>query len=475
MNRSLYWIIFGIFKVGLFIYLSQLTICSAPDRALGNFAVASGDTFSYTGAMENYVKEGEYYFYNGNEKVFAGRLPHYAIPYYFLRQFFDQKLSYDLLVFLQLGVEIIASIFFLILISKLFNSNLVFLCGYLFLLFSSNWTNFSYYVSPESFSISFLVCFLFFYQDYLRTRSKRNLLLSGVFLAFLVVLKSYYILIYLFIGVEFINYHKIAKFRLLNITRDTAIVSFVLLALLTPWIVRNHILHNKFIPLQINASAGYNYSESEFAFRRFVTAWGGDIIHWEKTSAGCYFFHLENNECEFQFPSYVWAGNYSPSDVEEVKNMFVGLKGNYVKEKDIEIAKRFDDFTVSFINQNPFRYYIISPLVLLKRFLVNSGSYFLPIHKANNCFSTFQMPIKLFQSMLYWLSITVGLLGVWLFAIREKTNLIYLFIILMILIIFPSILRIVEWRYLRTIQPIFYIGIIYSANYIIGFIKTQKH
>src|SRR5262245_25578641 len=83
-NRNL-WILFLTaltIKLALVVYLSSLAISAAPDRAHGRISVTAGDTDSYLGAVENFALTGEYYFWNGVEKVYAGRTPHYGIPYY---------------------------------------------------------------------------------------------------------------------------------------------------------------------------------------------------------------------------------------------------------------------------------------------------------------------------------------------------------------------------------------------------------
>ena len=60
---KLYLIIFILFIKGCqayyFIYLTQ---CNNPEIKLSDLAFASGDTFSYTGAMENFIEKGSYFF-----------------------------------------------------------------------------------------------------------------------------------------------------------------------------------------------------------------------------------------------------------------------------------------------------------------------------------------------------------------------------------------------------------------------------
>jgi len=450
------------------LHLSYLTQCSAPDRSLGIISFAAGDTFSYTGAMENYIKTGEYYFYNGKEKVYAGRMPHYAVPYYLFRQFLSQEASHDLIILYQFIWELIASFLFLLLIYQIFKSNIAVGIGAFILVVSTNWTNFTYYASPESISISFLLVFLYCYQKYLDLRNDKYLILAGILLGLLVTHKAYYILIFLFIGIDLIIYYSQRdKNNLLIIAKKSALVALPMILFILPWVYRNYTIQGKFIPLQQDTFAGYYYSNAYLAFRNYLGAWGGDIVHWEKTSAGCYFIPQDHINCDFSFPEYVFTPEKDLSEIEKVRDSYVLLQRNYTDSLDNFVANEFNELATDFKLNNQFRYYIISPLVLVKRFLWNSGSYFLPINSSNPCYKWIQLPIKFTQSMIYWVSITAGMIGLFFMTKRKKLSFIYPAIILMIIMIFPILFRMVEWRFLRTTQPILYIGIVYILVFLI--------
>src|SRR3954462_4990397 len=75
-------------KCALAAYFSHLGDCKDPNRSIGYLAKISGDTFSYLGSIDNFLAEGELYFWNGERKVYAGRMPYYGAPYFVFRLFF---------------------------------------------------------------------------------------------------------------------------------------------------------------------------------------------------------------------------------------------------------------------------------------------------------------------------------------------------------------------------------------------------
>jgi hypothetical protein len=458
-------------KAALLIYL---TSCSNPEIKLGHISFESGDTFSYTGATENLVTHGSYYFFNGKENVYAGRTPHYGVPYFFLRQLFDVGTSYDLLILIQLILEVLAAyclfrLCFQITASQIASLTLLVLC-----LLSTNWTSFSIYASPESLSISLLVFFLYHFNTYTTSLLNRDLLIAGVFLSVLVCLKVYYILVFLPVGIFFLVERKMnLRDHLIKVIFKSVLVSLPLFVFLTPWAIRNYQLLHQFIPLQINATAGYNYSKSELAFRKYVTAWGGNIIFWEANSAGCYFMPRENVPCNFQMPAHAFTKNYGATEVEEVRARFVQLQQSYSDSLDAAVADSFLRMFSEYKSEKPFEYYLRAPAMLTYKFLAHSGSYYLPIHGGNPCYSSFQLPLKAVQSLCYWLCLLVGVPGIILLG-YHKRNLILPFIPLILIIVFPIVLKTAEARYFRTVEPVLLIGIGYVVQLIMARIMKTR-
>ena len=457
-------------KASLIIYLTQ---CSNPEIKLGNISFSSGDTFSYTGATENLVTHGSYYFYNGKENVYAGRTPHYGVIYFLLRLLFDMKMSYDILIVIQLLIESIAIFYLFRLCYQLTSSKIASLAVLAICLISTNWLSFSLYASPESLSISFLIFFLYRFRKYTITRHNLDLVNAGLFLSILVCLKVYYILVFLPVGAYFFWEDSVAFRQLLGkVIFKSALISLPLFVLLTPWVIRNYVLLDRFIPFQINSTAGYNYSNSELAFRKYVTSWGGEIIFWSRNSAGCYFMPWDKVECDFQMPTYAFTRNFGATQVEEVRAMYIRLQHNYSDSLDRKVSTLFLQMHNEYKAEKPVEHYILSPARLTYKFLVHSGSYYLPIHKSNPCYSSFQLPIKAAQSFSYWLCLLIGLPGILILA-YQKREIILPFIPIMLIILFPIVLKTTEARYFRTVEPILLIGVGYVIHLMINRVKSN--
>jgi len=101
-----------VLKLGLALYFSHLLFCQYPALKWGVIAKDSGDTFSYFGAMDNLLAHGEYYFWNGTNKVYAGRMPYYGAFYFLLRIFFAPKVAYDVYAVLQIALDALATVVF---------------------------------------------------------------------------------------------------------------------------------------------------------------------------------------------------------------------------------------------------------------------------------------------------------------------------------------------------------------------------
>jgi hypothetical protein len=315
---------------------------------------------------------------------------------------------------------------------------------------------------------------LYRFRKYTITHYTQDLVTAGLFLSILVCLKVYYILLFLPVGIYFLrDGSEIFRQRLAKAIIKSALVSLPLLVLLAPWVIRNYLLLNRFIPFQETPTAGYNYSKSELAFRKYVTSWGGEIIFWSQNSAGCYFMPKDKVPCDFQIPAHAFTKNYGPSQVEEVRTLFIQLQNNYSDSLDKKVSNLFFQMQSEFKKENPFQYYILSPVKLTSKFLINSGSSYLPIHKFNPCYSVIQLPVKGAQSISYWLCLLVGLPGVLILG-YQKRDLILPFVPLFLILLFPIVLKTTETRYFRTVEPILFIGVAFLIQMAISRVTKSR-
>jgi len=462
ISAKIIFVLFGLAFLVKFltaIYVRYLIGCTPVGYHLDELVIAGGDYFSYNGAMENYIQSGEYFFFNGKENVYAGRLPHYSLIYWLLRQVFSIAYANFILMVLQIAAECLAFILLAKLAGQITKRKYSFYLVYFLYLISFLTSYYNNQVLPDSLSVSMLIFFLYFFYQYLFASTFGNLLLGGLFLGLLVVLKPYFSLLYVGVGTYFLwqNKQVPAIKGIALLLQKTVIVSVPLLLLVTPWVMRNYQIYHQFIPFQISTVAGYNYTKADLACRRFLQAIGEDFIEWEKTSAGNYFNKHCIAPCSYTLPAYTYTSNYDSTIVEQVRSRYLQLQHYYSEVQDKQVAAAFDNLTRSFRAEKPFYFYIISPIMLIRKFLFTPAGYFPKF----NCPGIHVRLTYFMQSVLYWSTLILGFWGLILLAGKDKRHLIFITIPVYLIFFFPIFFRGVELRYFMHSYPVLLLGFVF--------------
>jgi len=229
-------IIFLIFIVKLFsvLFLVHLSKCDNSSDFMG-IACVSGDAASYITPIDNFINEGEYYFQSSK----AGRMPYLGLIYYPFRLLFSKEIALNIFVILQILLECIAIYFTALLCKNIFKSQTSF-WFYVFLACINLYvTDYSYYILSESFSASFICLFVYNYYKYLTiSRTNKQLFYTGFFLTLTILLKPYFALLFLIIGIEFIYFYRSKIFLKQNLLK-IIIVASPILVLNAPWTILN--------------------------------------------------------------------------------------------------------------------------------------------------------------------------------------------------------------------------------------------
>ncbi|KOY84635.1 hypothetical protein AD998_19490 [bacterium 336/3] len=462
-----------IIKLGTVYYLQKLTICNSPDLKAGELSIIGGDTFSYIGAIENYRTTGEYFFYNQHPtqktKIYAGRMPYYGIPYYVFRLFFDKSVSADLVIITQILLESLSIVVLALLILQIIQKKIFFVLSILAMLVSLNTTSWSFYLLPESYSVSLLIFFIYNYYSYLSSRINKYLYLSGLFLSFLCLLKPYFVLLFVLLGIEFIRYDK--KYKI--VLQKSVYVSLPLLIMLSPWIVRNYIVYKKIVPFQEDTTGGYWLSQSHQAMNNFIKCWGGNTVFWETKAPSYYFLHEDKYTKEYVFPSYALTEAYTTKELSVLKQRMIELNQNYTEKEDIKLAQEFDKLSANYQKEKPLNYYLLSSLRRVKDLIFHSGSYYLPVNQWFKCYESYQMIIKIGQSLLYYGTLVFGFMGL-IYGVNNYKNYTFIAIPIYILILFCFFIKLAEWRFWIPSYPILMIGTIYFMDKLIKY-KTKNN
>lgn len=457
MNKKLILMVVLTFvlKVLLAVYFSHLLFCQMPENKIGYIANGVGDTPSYMGSIDNLIDEGTYYFWNGTRRVYAGRMPHYGVPYFIFRLGFSKPVASDIYVLFQILFDSMATVFFALLCFNVMKSKVAFWIGFLFYFLNFNLFWLSSILFTESLSLSFFVLFLYAFNRYWSEEKFSNAIIAAVFLALVCTLKPYLVIVYLpfFLIIMFKN-KRLSFF--INL-RQLALLSCPLLILLAPWIVRNVIVLGKFVPTQESMTAGYNYTQADFAFRRFAGAWGGDFIFWNPNSAGCYFQFNPPSGCNFTLPDYALSDGYTKNDVDDVKRDYLQLQENFSPELEQTVVSKFDRLTNIYKKERPFMYYIGSRAIMVKNLLWHTNSNNIPVYSSSKCYKSFQILFKAISFLIYILSLTIGILGLIKLSIERKISLLFVGVPVLLFCFFAA-MRFVEYRYFNHAFPILALG-----------------
>ena len=445
-----------VLKAALAFYLSHLTTCQSPELKLGILARGEGDTTSYIHSMDNLIEQGDYFFWNGVRRVYAGRLPHYGTPYFILRIFFSKTTASDIYVLLQVLIDSIAAIVFALLCFNVLKNIFAFWAGCLFYFLNINLFSLTLTMLPESLSLSFIVFFFYTFHRYWSESNRNYAVLAGAFLAVVTVLKPYLVILYL---PFFLCVLKKEQGTFSRSFQSVIVLSLPLILLLLPWIIRNAVVLGKFIPSQESFTAGYNYTEADFAFRRFAGAWGGDFIFWNPQSAGCYFQRTPPVKCTFTMPDYAIVEGYTMKDVEDLRQEYFRLQENFSPELDKEVAEKFDRLTNIYKSQKPFMYYIGSRVSIAKTLFLHTNSNNLSINPSFKCYQPYQMIFKILSFAVHILAVFVGAFGLIKLSYERKISLMFASVPLLIFLFFVSF-KLTESRYFNHAFPVMLLGFV---------------
>jgi hypothetical protein len=436
------------------LYLSCLSNCSKSEKPISILAQKSGDAPTYLDPIDNFIEKGSYFYGEGKNKTSFGRAPYYGSVYYIFRLFASPNLAYDLVALSQIIMESISILFLCFLSLKIISNQFSFWLTYVLMMLSLNLTVYSNYLLTESFSTSFLIIFCYYYYSYLTSKRNKYLIIAGIFLCFSTLLKPYFCLLYIPVGIGFLI-EKPLKIRQTIIKICLFVSPLILLS--APYTLRNLINYHRFLPSS-ELYAGATYTKADFAYRNFVTSWGGSYIFWDKRSAGSYFQPSKDVHNEFHFPSYAISGGYNMNDIEKVKDMYIRYQQNPTPILEDSVYCEFNRLKNLFIKYHPFRYHFISPLIIFKQYIFHSGSYFLPINKDFPCYKSYQLLIKISQSILYYFTLFAGFTGLILILKSNKKTYMNLFIPILLLIMFPFVSKTTEARFFIVSYPFLIIG-----------------
>ena len=446
-HRSLifFFLILFIAKLAISFDYTKTLFCRHPEIRSGKLTAFTGDSFSYTGAMENYIMRGEYYFELNGKKIYAGRVPHYSIPYYLLRFGFSKSQSLDLFIVLQLLLESLA--FFLVsrIVFDLTKSKLVFYFSLLFSAFSVFYLHYTLIPITDSPASSLLFISFWFLYNYLDTGQLNftDWICFSVLLAVATILRPYFGLIFILVML-FVLFR--VRLRFMNLMRHGFVYSIALLILLLPWIIRNYSKLGRVILFQQDQYAGYEIGKELELTRKMLSAIGEDAsTTWDKTTAASSFSRTEYKESGWRVPGYITSDSVLNSNFLAIRELAIDSVDD--KIQSTQYNSHYRAFIDRYKSAYALKYYFLNYIARIKKFMFHSGSYYYGYDRNSNCSDRKNYYFKVIQSLLYYICLIPGFIGLLTLARTKKYGMIFLIPAFSLLLTFPVILGFIEWRY----------------------------
>jgi hypothetical protein len=349
--------------------------------------ITAGDTQSYIEPVYNFLKKGEYYSFSCTEKVLAGRMPFYGLIWAAFNLAFPNELANNLLIVAQIAVSFIALSTAYVIGLEICERKVYRISVTAFYFICCIMPALSYIdllLLPDSFSMSSLYLLIFYFYKYFKISASTHLkhvLSLGILGAVSIIMRPHLlpIVAVIWIAAYFVQLHR-RNFTGQKPFNIVSLVALPTLLLLAPWIIRNAIIMDRFIPFQQDTEAGYaSLKQAEYvALRGYVSAWGGRIAWFERGAESCYFFtdgvNRNKLHCDTILPEAAYTKKFSKDFVKHVRYKFEASFSDCIS--DNKIATIFIDMKEEIRTSDPLLYYVLAPLKLVYNYILFDTAYF---------------------------------------------------------------------------------------------------
>ncbi len=440
------WILCFFIKLLFAFGYSHLIFLQKPERKVGFISYASGDQYSYLGAMENYITTGNYYFINQlGDTIKAGRSPHFAIPYFFARKILSKNLATDFLTIVNVALDSFAILIVALMAFTMgSNSKKSFYIAIALGLISTYVSNWSFITLPDCGGAALLMIGYYFYWKAYSNIGKLslNVLLASLFFTWSIMYRPYLIIIIVCLAAIFLFSRKI-EFRAL--VKLAAISITPLILFIVPWSIRNYNVLGKIIPFQENVYAGYGYLPTEIATRRLMNSMGEDGgTFWDPTAMASFFSKDKYLTSSYKYPNYLVRDTALLQQIDNLRIDYINSFGHRTPQQEDAMLSRTANLRRQYVSNYPGRYYFLNPFRRTMLFWGHSGSYYISIEKGNK---VLLLGDKIVQSILYYLVLIFGTTGLIVLGRRKKIGWLLLLPLIILTLMLPMILGFMEPRY----------------------------
>ena len=260
------------------------------------------------------------------------------------------------------------------------------------------------------------------------------------------------------------------KLSIITIIKRGSVYGIALLLLLGPWIVRNYSRSDKLILFQQDKYAGYEIGKELELTRKLLGAIGEDAsTMWDKTTAAGFFSPAMYKNSIWQIPRRIISDSVLIKNFMAVRDLCIDSVDD--KTQSAAFNLHYHAFIDRYKATNKLNYYAIKYLSRIKKFLGHSGSYYYSYNAEDGCNNRIDYFFKIIQSLFYYICLIPGVIGlIWLSRVR-KYGLFFLLPTISLIIVFPIIFGLIEWRYFMPFYFFHQIGVFYLLYRLLHFIK----
>lgn len=454
----------------------------------GSWIPIPTDDEGYLSSFDNFIEKGVWYY--EHLEMEAPRVPGQSVSYAFFRYFVSKPTAINLLIIFQIAVYSVAFTILSQILSLALKKDYVFwLVIIVFSLdfYHSIWNH--HVALAESLGNSYFVLCLSFFYLFITKQKTKHLLLTGIFASFCFFFKVTNFVVLGVIG-GWLIYHLFKnKFSFKSIFKYALIFSIPFILLESIWVIRNYNATSKIIPLQqikgFPIAVAPNTPSPMIECVSFIKSFGGNWVRWNLKSEMAWFntdaynkendFTINQNINEI-FPEWIFTDKLDSNYLLSAKVIWSNSQNKDISELErIKLEQKaatiLSDFKNNIIDNHPFRYNVLSRFKCFKDFFFHSGTYYFPYSFSDSTF--IEKAVKLSQSLLYWVIIILGFLGIIFFTFKKGTSPLLRILALLFfsfVILYCGIFRTNELRYNSTM----YISLIVFAIYSITLVVQKK-
>lgn len=464
-----HWIIIAIIaKLLFFSFMLSENLLYTEENGI---YLTCGDTWMYTSPIDNLIENRGYF------PDF--RMPGYGIIYFLFRLIFSKVMALNLVVITQVLLSAISVYLLALIVKDIFNSVTLFYVSFYAYLFSTYVSIYDIWIQSDSPAIACSIFSLYCFVRGIKKVSYISLFLSGLFLTWCVFIRPVYSPLFVFFGFTLMVIYIRKKFSYSRIFKSIFLFILVFVLIDGAWMVRNYKIYKYIIPLQrfvepATEEPRFKNDKLAMSLFEFLESWGGDRLWWNPKADINWFEYIDiadnikRQVRDIQFPTYIYTSKFNYSDLEIVKHYIACSKDESLprdeREKYSRLAtERLNDFTTSIKREKPYVYYVLAPLLRLKKFLFHSGTYNL-FRRPYTELNFVELIFKISMSLIYLFVVIGGFLGIIVLSFNNyKINLKLLLAVMAayFVLIMPFIFKFFHYRHFLPAYPFMLVCAIY--------------